>query len=137
MTDQEKNIVKVDDETASNEFERWTECMGIDLENVYDENERRDVEEDRAVITKWIMDGKCIINDDGLLIYTAVTGEEFTFYRLRADAIVSMDKKKKHAEVGKMVLSIAQTTRTSEKMISKLYSQDFMALTRIWSLFLI
>jgi len=128
----------VDAETAGAEFDRWASAMKLNLKRKgIDENERRDIESDRLMIIDCIIGGIVTIGDDGLLTYAPEDGRPFTFHRPRGADLVVMDKKKKHAEMGKVFTSLASITRTSEVTFSKMYHSDLEKCLAIWSLFLV
>lgn len=141
----EENIKKadipqtmIDRETAENEFERWVDAMKIKIDRSgMDENDRRDIAEDREQIVSLIMEGRIEINDNDLLVFQPEEGRAVTFYRPRGGDLVVMDKKKKNADLGKINASMAAVTRTSEPTFAKMFSSDYQICQVIWSLFLV
>jgi len=129
---------QIDRETAENEFERWASAMKIKLDRTgLDENERRDIAEDKDQIIQCIMRGQIEINDNDLLVYHPEGGRPLTFHRPRGSDLVVMDKKKKTADFGKINASLATITRTSEVTFAKMYTSDLQMCQLIWSLFLV
>ena len=142
MTENEDRIEEstdlvVNEETATNEFERWATAMRLKLDRLgTDENERRDNEADRQNIIQDIKAGRAYVNDAHLMVYKPENGKEITFYRPRGADLVVMDKKKKSADMGKVITSLASVTRTSEPTFSNMYQSDLDSCLAIWSLFL-
>lgn len=139
MTDQEikNSLVTVDRETASNEFDRWARAMKLRLNRVRNENDKRDLEEDRAALIDLIMEGTAVVNERGQMLYNREDGDPLTFYRPRGQEIAEMDRKKSTDDIGKMHALIGAVTRTSPKTASTLYSNELLDCSMIVGLFLV
>jgi hypothetical protein len=129
---------KVDRETAENEFERWAEAMDLDLDfDGMDENERRDTESDRRLVIRAIQNGSVIIDEEGALLYTPrkrQLDQPIKFSEPSGAALLVMDKKKKHAEIGKLYASLAELTKTSVLTFSKMHFADLKVVLAVYTL---
>lgn len=148
MTDETQKITKpektnvpefaIDEDTATGEFERWTSAMRIKLDRKgIDENDRKDNDVDKLMVIEQIMEGKIEINENDLLVFHPETGNPLTFHRPQGGDLVCMDRKKKWADMGKINISMAAVTKTSEVTFSKMWSSDYQICQTIWSLFLV
>ena len=129
--------MSVDRETASIEFERWAKAMRVNVElEGLDENDRRDIAQDRSIFERAIMDGSLVINDEGLAVFTPEGGDSVTWRKPKGSAFVAMDKKKKSQDFGKIFASMSDITGTSPVTFSKMDVADVKICMAIFTLFL-
>lgn len=128
---------KIDKETAEIEFDRWASAMRINMNRVMDENDRRDLLEDKSIVVQGIMEGRVTLDDDDRMVFQPESGNPITFYRPKGGDLVVMDKKKKNADIGKINASLASVCRVPEQTFIGMYINDLQMCQTIWSLFLV
>lgn len=124
-------------EFAKQEFDRWVAAMDIDLSVVGDENDKRDKDGDVERIIRAIIDGRLIIEDDGVAVFTPKESDK----HLRWDpptgaAYTAMDRKKDSSQMAKMFASMAAITHVNEVTYVKMRLPDLKVCQAIWALFL-
>jgi hypothetical protein len=127
----------VDRETANNEFERWAEAMRVDLDTEgLDENDARDLAKDRSVFVKAVMQGRLVVSEEGLAVFTPEGGDPITFHKPKGNAFTAMDKAKRTQDIGKIFKSMAAITRTAPVTFDKMDVADVKICMTILTLFL-
>ena len=131
---------KVDEDTATAEFDRFMEMMDIDVDPAgMDDEDKVDFGRHKGLLVKVIRRGSLVINDKGEPVFTPQRGEggsPITFHEPKGSAIMAMDRKKRGHDVGKMFASIADMTGTSSSTYSNMYSSDLKICLAIATLFL-
>lgn len=131
---------KVDQETATVEFNRFTESMDLDVNLAeMSEEEEAEFKKHRGRLIKALQVGSLVINEEGEPIFTPQRGETETpiiFQEPRGSAIMAMDQKKKGHEVGKLYAIMADITGQTTGTFSKMKMSDLKICTAITTLFL-
>lgn len=128
----------VDEQTALDDFNRWAETMGIDLEGL-DEDDAADVARHRRRIVNAIKVGAATINDVGdEIAYKPQRSdvEPFKFYEPKGEAWLASDKSKKGHSIAQINAVLASVTRRPPKMFANLASVDYKFCQSVAVLFL-
>lgn len=124
----------VDRETATAEFLRMCEDVGIDI-NVNGED-AEDFDKLKDKIVKAIEKGLLTIGDDGLPTYTTIkNGDALAFTEPTGATLLSMDKVKDGHDMRKTYTVIGEIT-SGKFAPAKCNMRDISVLTAIMSLFL-
>jgi hypothetical protein len=137
----EKTKVKVSEEVAEQDFERFAEYWDIDTETETMSPEDRDsFEGQKSRILRAIKNGRAAIGDDGKLTYKLREPigeyESLTFKLPRGDAFISMDKHKERQSMHKIQTLIAGMTGVPSSLLSRLNGIDMKFGMGVASLFL-
>lgn len=132
---------KISVEMAEQEFERFGEAMDLDFDTSFmDEEDRKGFEGAKRRIVKAIMSGAMVINEDGCPVFTPQrAGEDvkpITFYEPTGATYMAMDRKKKTEDMGKMFALMADYTRQSAGLFSKMKNADVKVCIAVTTLFL-
>ncbi len=128
---------KVAREVAKQDFERFLDAMGMELDpDGLNAEDKLDLEELTAKLTRLIQKGCLIINDSGEAVYhlRRSDGPPIVFKEPCGADLMQMDKKK--AEVGKMTMIMAAITSLPPGAISKLMMKDHNVVRDITILFM-
>jgi len=124
-------------EFAEAEFERFAECMGLDVdESTLDGEEKSSLRESRAVFVKSVMAGRMTVNENGEPTVTTSEDKELTFHEPRGGTLAQSDKAKQGQAYAKMFLIMAGLTKTSPTMFSSMRRRDLKICEAITLLFL-
>jgi len=137
MTDETRN--KIDDkETAQAEFERFAEAMRIDLDiEDLDENDVRDLRIDQRVVIKSIMEGRIVIDEQGIATFFPEGCDSVTFRKAKTTAIIATDKKKQTAKMAQTLAILADLTGKPSTIFHKWDHADFKIASSVMNLFLV
>ena len=132
---------KVDIATAEIEFNRFVNAMDLDVSTEgMSADEKRDFTVQRDRIIGVIQSGALIVNDEGEPVYTPqrAKGEvnAITFYEPTGASYLAMDRKKVGEDMGKLFLAMADITKTSSGIFSKMKNTDLKVCMAIVTLFL-
>lgn len=127
----------LDRESAEAEFDRFVDSMNIDMDVTgIDENDKRDLLKDRAVVLRSLQKGTLVIDDSGFPIFTTMENEEIHFRYMTGQMLSAMDYAKKDHSVGKMYKSMAAATKKTEAFFNGMNLADVKVCMSIWNLFL-
>ena len=108
MSETEKQPVqKVDKEFAEGEFDRFTECMDLDLDtSSMDAEDLTTFNKQKSKIVKAIILGSLVVNDNGEAVYTprnmrSKHKDPLTFHERTGASLMAMDGTKKNHDVTK------------------------------------
>jgi len=121
---------KIDLETASNEFDRWSESMDLDLDT--DEMDSEDLaafKKQKNRIIKALMKGSLVINDNGEAEYTPSNPnsrhkETIVFHERTGASLMAMDGKKKNHDVAKTYAVLAEMCKIPPSAFAGLVGFD-------------
>jgi hypothetical protein len=131
---------KIAKEVAEQEFNRFVECMDLDVEPAdMDEDDRKGFDMQKRRIISAIEAGALTINDQGEPTYTpqrTKDAEPITFYEPTGASLMAMDRRKKNEDVGKMYAIMGDITKTHANTFSKMKMADLKVCQAITTLFL-
>lgn len=142
MKEDQKTVTteyKVDQETATADFDRFTESMDLDVDPVgMDDEDKIDFERHRGKLIEALRVGSLVINDTGEPVFTPQreTGTPITFHEPRGSALMAMDRKKKNHDMGKLFATMAEMTGCNPGTFSKMRMPDLKICMAIVTLFL-
>lgn len=127
-------------EVAENEFDRFVDLMDLDVNTEgMSADDKRDFSLQRDRILRAIQNGFLTVNDDGCPIYTPQMKEDakpITFYEPTGASYMAMDRKKVGEDMAKLFATMADMTKTSSGLFSKMKSRDLKICMAITTLFL-
>ena len=132
----EKNISS---EVAEEDFVRFCSMARLDMDRPRNENDRRDLDDDRIQFIYSVTKGKIEVDENG---YPTVHTECEDLPSIRfgrrpqVSALRAMDKCKKSNENGKMIAMMADTLAIPAARFNKLEYADFEIVSLVFSLFL-
>jgi len=131
---------KINLETAENEFNRFGDSMDLDFDmNLMNEDTKKDFELHKKRIIKCIMDGSLVISENGEPTYTPkmVDGANpITFYEPTGATLSASDGKGKNESFKMMYSSMADMTKQSAGLFSKMKNRDLKVCISLYLLFL-
>jgi Fe-S-cluster formation regulator IscX/YfhJ len=131
----------VDKETAIKEYERFVDLMDLDVDlDDMDDDDKREFTDHQRIILRAIRRGHLAIDEKGQPVYTTQrepkAGETLVFKEPNGAALMAMDRKKNHEDVGKMYATMGQITGTNAKTFSLMAYPDLKVCTAVVTLFL-
>ena len=138
MSDYE-NVPKVDAETAADDFERFARAARIKMDRVRNVNDRKDLEEDRQFFIEEVMDGRIVVDNEGIVTVKTDSEDlpEVRFpRRVNAMALVAQDRRKEGENMEKLVQMISAATKAPAGKLKLLDAPDFKNVGLVFSLFL-
>ena len=131
---------KVVKEVAENEFFRFLEKMDIEVDfDEMSDDDTKDFSTCKNKLVKAIMQGSLIINDEGLPVYTPTRSDNkdpITFNEASGSTILQTDKSKSNQTIHKIYASMAELTKTTPSLFSKMKMKDLNICMSICTLFL-
>lgn len=131
---------KVAKEVAEEEFNRFVECMDLDVDPAdMDEDDRKGFVHQKDRVIAAIQSGALVINDKGEPTYTPQRtndAEPITFYEPTGTSLMAMDRKKKTEDIGKLYAAMGDMTKTHANVFSKMKMADLKVCMAITTLFL-
>ena len=131
---------KISKEVAEQEFQRFVECMDLDVDvSAMDEDDRKGFEQQKDRIISAICNGSITVNDDGEPTFTpqrTKDAESLTFYEPTGASLMAMDRKKKTEDIGKLYAAMGDMTKTHASTFSKMKMADLKVCMAIATLFL-
>jgi hypothetical protein len=132
---------KINAEMAELEFERFGDAMDLDFDTSFmDEEDRKGFEQAKRRIVKAIMSGAMTVNEDGCPVFVPQRAEgdvnPITFYEPTGATYMAMDRKKKTEDMGKTMALMADYTKQSTGLFSKMKNADFKICLAVTTLFL-
>ena len=127
-------------DVAEAEFDRFVDIMDLDLSTEgMSADDKRDFTLQRDRIVKAIQVGSLTIDDDGCPVFTPTMVEDanpITFYEPTGASYMAMDRKKAGEDMSKLFATMADMTKTSSGLFSKMKSRDLKVCMAISTLFL-
>ena len=131
---------KISREVAVMEFDRFVECMDLDLNpSEMDVEDKRDYAQQRDKIVDAISRGSVTVNDNGEPTFTprrTADAPPITFYEPTGASLMAMDRKKKTEDIGKLYASMADMSKTHSNTFAKMKMSDLKICMAIATLFL-
>lgn len=131
--------IKINQEIAAEDFDRWIETIGIDVTDLDDED-AADVSRHRRRIMNAIEAGNAEVSADGASITYRPTRsdgvESITFHEPTGEAWLAIDRKKKNHSIAQLHAVLASVTRQPPVVFSKLAAADYKFCQSVVSLFL-
>jgi hypothetical protein len=132
----------VDAATAELEFERFVECMDLDVnEKTMTDEDRVDFQSLKDLFVKNVKSGKITVNDDGeptvhFQKTENLSVERVTFFEPDGAAFLALDKGKKNADNAKQFMMMGEITKQDPSLFSKMKNRDLKVCKVIMTLFL-
>ena len=127
-------------EVAENEFDRFTELMDLDVNTEgMSADDKRDFTLQRSRIIEVIQSGSLTVNEDGCPVYIPRMKDDaspITFYEPTGASYMAMDRKKLGEDMAKLFATMADMTKTSSGLFSKMKGRDLKICMAITTLFL-
>jgi hypothetical protein len=126
-------------EVAEAEFIRFTESMDLDVDKArMDADDQKSFDEARGIVVRAIERGTLSIDDKGqpVLQISLTDPKQLTFREPTGASFMSMDVKKRDAQIGRMFALMAEMTGTPEKTLAKLPQRDLRIARTLVTLFL-
>lgn len=126
----EKKANKVDIDSANAEFDRFVECMDLDLDtSAMDSEDFTQFNKLKSKIIRAVMKGSLIFNDNGEAIYQPQNKrskyqEPITFHERSGASLMAMDGKKKNHDVSKTYAVMGEMCRVHQKVFAGLVGVD-------------
>ena len=132
--------MSVDEETAERDFENFCLKWEMDVDPVHmnEEDEER-FNKTKRLITLAIRRGRCVIEDDGVLIYTpfhSPNKNDLRFKMPDGEVIMASDSRKEGHNVERSMKVLAQLTGQSKNRFKKMDGRDFKFCQAVVALFL-
>lgn len=131
---------KVALEVAECEFDRFAECMDLDLDTTgMDAEDLTQMNKLKSRIVKAICAGSLIINDDGEAVYTPQNkkskhSEPITFHERSGASLMAMDGKKKGQDVAKTYAVMADMCKVHQSVFAGLVGIDVKVCEALFAL---
>lgn len=127
-------------EVAEQEFNRFIETMDLDVDpGDMTEQDLENFNAHKVVCIRALCKGSLVINDDGEPVYTPQRSgdiDALTFREPSGAAYMSMDRKKRNADVAKMYGVMAEIAGVPHKTFSNMKQGDLKVCTAVTTLFL-
>lgn len=135
-----KEIQKVDKEFAEGDFDRFTECMDLDLDTSdMDAEDLTAFNKQKSKIVKAIMLGALVINDNGEAVYTprnvkSKYKESLTFHERTGASLMAMDGTKKNHDVTKTYKVLGDMCKVHPNIFAGLVGIDVKVCEALFAL---
>jgi hypothetical protein len=129
----------ISDEVAEEEFLRFVTTMRLDVNpKGWDDADLKSFKDCKNKIVAAMQAGDLVIDEKGQPIYTPVYGDKkpITFYRPTGATLMATDAKKKEHEAAKTFAALADMTRETVALFSKMDLLDLKVCQSILLLFL-
>lgn len=131
---------KLDLETAEAEFNRFADIMDLDVDpDTMTDEDKDSLSEHRRRLVKTLQNGALVINDLGEPVFTprrSDNKEPVNFYEPTGESLMSMDRKKKNADISKTFAILGSMTKTNPKRFSSMKYGDLKVCSSILGLFM-
>jgi len=136
-----KESAKTTREVAEVEFNRFTEKMDLDVNTEgMSADDKRDFTLQKDRLVRCIEAGSLTIDEDGQPTYAPQRAgsdvNAITFYEPTGASYIAMDRKKVGEDMGKLFATMADITKTSSGLFSKMQNADLKVCMSITTLFL-
>jgi len=131
---------KIDEQMALAEFDRFTECMALDVdEDDLDSEDLTSFLKQKKRILKAIRRGTLVINEHGEAIYTCsnrrtVYDKPLVFHERTGASLMAMDGKKKNHEVSKTYAVMADMCKVHQSVFAKMVGEDIKICEALFAL---
>jgi len=132
-------IEKIGADVAEQEFQRFADAMDLDISpEPMDDEDRAGFEKQKRRIIRAMVAGALVIDEDGQPVFTPQASDSapVTFHEPDGAALMSMDKRKKGEDMGKMMAIMGAITKTNAKTFSAMKQRDLNVCIAITTLFL-
>lgn len=132
--------VTIDKEFASNEFDRWTDAMDLDLDpNDMDQDDKDGFMKQKRRIIKAMISGSLVINTVGEAVYTPTNPktkhkDAITFHERTGASLMAMDGKKKGHDVTKMYAVLSNMCGVHQAVFAGMVGVDVKTCEALFSL---
>ncbi len=137
---QDTDTGTVTPEFAEQEFTRFAELMDLDIDiSDMDADDLKEFATQKKRLTEAFVSGALTLNDTGELTFTPQRSDDknpITFYEPTGASIMSMDKRKKNEDIGKMLVLMGSMTRTNAAVFSRMKHGDLKVCQAITAFFL-
>jgi hypothetical protein len=133
---------KVSVEVATSEFEKFAECMDLDLdERDMTGEEKVDFGQLKSQFIRGVQTGHITMNEAGeptVVFKLPPEGQptSITFYEPDGAAFLALDKGKKNADISKRYMMMAEICKCQPSLFGKLKNRDLKICQMIIALFL-
>jgi len=127
-------------EVAEAEFERFAEAMDLDLDPDYmSQEDREGFEKHKRRVTREIMRGSLIVNDDGEAVYTPWKSttkhkDPITFHERTGHTVSTMDQSKKSQQARQTYGMMAEMCRVHPSIFSSMVGTDIKVCEALFAL---
>lgn len=131
--------IKIDLETAENEFMRFVDTMDLDIE-CETEEEEQDLKKSKKPIIKAIIRGDLVINEEGEPIYNTihdVESQKIHFHMPTGASFQATEKAKSGNNISALYAYMAELTRLHPSNFAKMKKPDLKVCMAIGTLFLV
>lgn len=137
MTEEKnENASKVTEEVAIQDFERFCEEQGIEVDvTTLNEEDLASYNKQKGLVVAAIMAGKIVIDEEGCAVFT-YKGGTVTFEEPDGSALLAMDRAKKGEDIKAMNLCMGAITGTDAKTFARMKMRDLKVCMAITALFL-
>lgn len=136
---QKQSTQVIDIKTAQAEFDRFTECMDLDLDtSTMDAEDLTAFNKQKNRVLKVIQSGALIINDNGEAVYTPYNPKSgyknaITFHERTGASLMAMDTKKKGHDVAKTYAILGDMCEVPQKVFAGLVGNDVKVCESLFS----
>ncbi len=130
----------IDIDTANAEFDRFVECMDLDLDTAdMDSEDLTAFNKQKNRILKVIQNGHLIINEKGEMVYTPSNPDSkhkdaITFHERTGASLMAMDGKKKNYDVAKTYAVMANMCHVHQSVFASMVGIDGKVCEAIFAL---
>ena len=136
----ETKSTKIGREVAEQEFQRFVDLMNLDVEESYlNDEDKAGLATNRHRFIRAVEAGSLVVDESGIPIFTPQKSDHcdpITFYEPTGASLMSMDRKKEGADVGKMFTIMADFTKTDQGRFAGLKIADLNVCMAISMLYL-
>ena len=131
---------RIDKESATNEFDRFTNAMDLDLDTSdMDAEDLTQFNKLKKRIIQAIQNGSLVVNDDGEAVYTPRNArskytDAITFHERTGASLMAMDGKKKNHDVSKTYAVMADMCKVHPSVFAGLVGIDGRVCEALFSL---
>ena len=131
---------KVATEVAEVEFDRFVDCMDLDVDTSgMDAEDLTAFNKQKGRIVRQIERGALVINDNGEAVYTPQNPrskhtDAITFHERTGASLMAMDGKKKNQDVAKTYAVMANMCKVSPKVFAGLVGKDAKTCEALYAL---
>lgn len=128
---------KITAEFAELEIGRFADAMDLDLDpKGMDDEDRKSLTSAKRRLTRALLAGSLVVNDDGQPVFTTSDGKTVTFKETKGAALISMDQRKKDHDIERMFTFMGESTEEDRALFANMQSRDIKVCIAIASLFL-
>lgn len=138
MTTEKPQVV--DKETAKNEFDRFVDCMDLDIDTAdMDAEDLTAFNKTKSRLLRSTQRGSLVFNEDGEAVYTPTHlkskyKEAITFHERTGASLMAMDGKRKNEDVKKTYAVLADMCKVHPNVFAGLVGTDVKVCESIFAL---